>query len=937
MISAAALPPSSLSRSDLRGMSPSLLHSTVIEPNSAFPVDGKVTAQHVVSYFTVALNQPALVVIRMKEGNTTSRCALFLSCKCVRPDANNAAWRLISPEPNKQIVVHPADPAYRPGLLHIAVHYLEASGHSHFQLQVEVHSEFFAFWLQTGGERRVATSAAVAEDTASVKVAGLLGVSASDKAAVSDAASAPVVPTLRTMLSSSAARPLGTPVLSAGVPFTSLYVGDWSGDQRDGLGFQYYAAPEEVVSQMTLIEDSVKDFKHSNVCGNSNGGGDSFCTSGSQQAAAMADMAAVQPLFLLRAFSERFNLPWSSWSVPDTLTPEELARVSFGFRAHSTSHAKSDEVATGSTPNRLADLSPGTSASSPTDSFLLADRASSLPLERVAPYCTAADGIAAIGCAIDALLATEIASSDAGAWQVLPIQPGVEVYAGEWVANQKEGSGAYQWLDRSYVGEWVDGRREGYGLLRRKDGGWYRGQWERHVPHGRGQARLTPGGFLYTGEWRDGRRHGSGALTYPNGITVHGTWVDDELQPHVHVVYEDGSTYDGLWDPENACRQGEGTWTDVRGCKHTHEWQRDIRVGAGQEIYPNGVVLHGVWRADELVNGTYVFPNGDRHVGALDALLHIREGVGTTVSADGASVYTGEWHQDRRCGHGLQTVQRLPQTCQPGEPAANPIVEKYEGEWLDDMRSGQGRLTDGDVIYEGDFMLNCRDGVGVQRNTRTGSFYRGNWKANHRCGAGMYYSATKGITYEGVFLHDCLTSLGTATNIATTEEYTGSWLDGLQQGHGSLQLPNGDVLRGVWHRGVPDTTASVEFIKAEPPADGVRCAGAAVSRYVGGWLDGVRQGAGTQIFRDGSVYEGKWSADRQHGRGRRTAASGEWVECEWQDGRIVEGCIGDVYFTDGSFYRGHLNVAGAPHGAGVLTYPDGTVFDGEFVEGIYQL
>ncbi|KAG5488576.1 hypothetical protein JIQ42_00184 [Leishmania sp. Namibia] len=913
------------------------LQPTMIDPSSPFPVDGNVDAQYPAAYFTVALTQPVLVVIDMKEGSTASRCALFLSCSCPKPDANNAAWRLISPEPIKQIVLHPADPAYRAGMLHIAVHYLEPSGFSHFELRVRVQLEFFAMWLRTGEGARAATGAAAADNMTSVKDARFAGAAASDRVAATDSVVMPTVPTLHKTLAASAARPWDTVASSAGAPFTSLYVGDWRGDQRNGMGLQYYAAPEETASQMALTKSGANEWEDGNRSKNSDTDDDAVCTSASRQVVTTAYADVAQPLMLLRAFSERYNLPWSAWSIPDTLTPEELARFGFRFCFHSAARTRGDNAETGWTSERAAVSVTSTAASSPTGGSSLAGAVVLPAMTPIARCHTAAEGIAALGGAIGASMVAEIMSGRGDAWQVLPVKPGVEVYAGEWVANEKEGRGVYQWLDRSYVGEWVGGRREGFGLLRRQDGRWYRGQWERHVPHGRGEARLTPGGTLYKGEWQDGRRNGSGALTYPNGMTVHGKWVDDELLPRVHVVYQDGSTYDGLWDPKGECRHGQGTWIDMQGCKHTHEWQCDVRVGAGREVYPNGVVLDGVWRAGELVEGTYIFPNGDRYVGSLDTVLHIREGTGTTISRDGASVYIGAWHQDKRCGYGVQTVQKLPRACTSGKPAESPSVERYEGEWLDDVRCGHGRLLDADGVYEGEFALDCRDGVGEQRNTRTGSFYKGSWKSNRRCGAGTYYSATQGITYEGIFMHDRLTGVGTATNTTLAEQYAGSWLDGLQQGHGSLRLSNGDVLHGVWHRGVPETAATVEYVEAEPLADGPPHTRVAVSRYVGGWQGGVREGTGTQIFRDGGVYEGMWRANKRHGRGRCTAASGESVECDWQDGCIVDGCIGSVRFADGSVYHGRVNAAGVPHGAGVLTYPDSTVFEGQFIDGVYQL
>lgn len=944
--------------------------ATAIDPGSDFPTEGAVSATHPVEYFSVTLSESALVVLRMQEANTASRCALFLSCATARPNANSASWRLISPEPVKQLVLHPADPAYHVGVLTIAVHYLETSGQSSFQLRAQVRRNFFAMWLRTGKVSRDAT--AVTGDALSSNAGhNEAGVSKTMRSTLhgvlANAANAPAT-SLSAPSSAFSSAAFSTfavpPAASSGALFTSLYIGDWHGNHREGLGFQYYAAPDDVAAgcdwySVVQAEDSETDaFANHGADGRDAADGPhrpSVSSSHSLQRPSTRSQAAgaaatttaggslANPLLLLRAFSERHNLPWSAWSIPETLTPEELAKLGFG---HSFRLAGQGRLA--ATPNGLEEkatvtASPQSSFDSSLSKLLLT------PPSPAAPCATAMEGLSVLGNAIESFLLAEVRDTELGKWAVLPVQPGVEVYAGEWVANRKEGRGVYQWLDRSYIGEWVAGRREGFGLLRRKDRGWYRGQWEHHVPHGTGEARLMPEDMLYKGEWRDGRRSGRGCLTYPDGTVVHGIWVADALQPDVHIVYADGSTYDGVWGPD-ACREGHGTLTDTEGCRHIHNWSHNTRVGEGKEVYPNGVVLEGTWRDDVPTNAVYVFPNGDRYVGDMDATRHVREGVGTCTSADGLSSYTGGWSHDQRTGHGTFVrhkkrsapasaggsvdgvgVSGVGAAAAAAEDPEAEVVERYDGEWLDDMRSGAGHEENSEEVYDGSFALDRRDGLGTQRNTRTGSLYNGSWKAGCRCGAGSYYSATKDTTYEGVFLHDRLTGSGTATKGGSLEQFSGLWLDGMEQGHGSLRLANGDTLRGVWHRGRPRPDANVEYTDA-PERDAI-----CDSRYVGGWRDGVRHGVGTQVFRDGSVYEGAWENNEQHGHGRRTAVSGESVECDWVRGGIAPNCVATVRFADGSVYTGRVNVAGVPHGAGVLAYPDGTVFQGRFTDGIYQL
>lgn len=77
-------------------------------------------------------------------------------------------------------------------------------------------------------------------------------------------------------------------------------------------------------------------------------------------------------------------------------------------------------------------------------------------------------------------------------------------------------------------------------------------------------------------------------------------------------------------------------------------------------------------------------------------------------------------------------------------------------------------------------------------------------------------------------------------------------------------------------------------------------------KYKGEWSkDGkVRDGIGTQVWPDGSKFEGMWRNGQQHGKGRMTHA-------------------------DGNIYQGDFKYDKA-NGQGILMNVDGAFYDGEW-------
>lgn len=81
-------------------------------------------------------------------------------------------------------------------------------------------------------------------------------------------------------------------------------------------------------------------------------------------------------------------------------------------------------------------------------------------------------------------------------------------------------------LRRMYKGEWhQDGWPSGHGELfvAGKDGGTFRGTWEKGKLEGDGEFISTSGGG-YSGQWSAGVKQGQGTQSWPNGMKFEGSF-----------------------------------------------------------------------------------------------------------------------------------------------------------------------------------------------------------------------------------------------------------------------------------------------------------------------------------------------------------------------------------------------------------------------------
>ena len=104
--------------------------------------------------------------------------------------------------------------------------------------------------------------------------------------------------------------------------------------------------------------------------------------------------------------------------------------------------------------------------------------------------------------------------------------------------------------------------------------------------------------------------------------------------------------------------------------------------------------------------------------------------------------------------------------------------------------------------------------------------------------------------------------------------------------------------------------------------------------YTGQYKNGLRNGLGTLVTKDGEYYHGLWFDDRKSGYGRMITIDGDSYE-----GELING-VADGYGVRKSYlkqrrYEGYFR-AGMKHGRGKEVYSDGSYFRGEYLNGKKQ-
>lgn len=139
------------------------------------------------------------------------------------------------------------------------------------------------------------------------------------------------------------------------------------------------------------------------------------------------------------------------------------------------------------------------------------------------------------------------------------------------------------------------------------------------------------------------------------------------------------------------------------------------------------------------------------------------------------------------------------------------------------------------------------------------------------------------------------------------------------EGETVVTYDNGDVYTGMFSNGLKNGYG--ELLKK----DG--------SEYKGGWMGDLMHGRGTYKYSNGTVYSGSFMYGYPHGTGEMKDPSGNIYKGNFYKARPAGS--GEMLFIDGRKYRGDF-FDGVPDGYGEMEYPDGKKSTGRFIKGVYQ-
>jgi hypothetical protein len=125
------------------------------------------------------------------------------------------------------------------------------------------------------------------------------------------------------------------------------------------------------------------------------------------------------------------------------------------------------------------------------------------------------------------------------------------------------------------------------------------------------------------------------------------------------------------------------------------------------------------------------------------------------------------------------------------------------------------------------------------------------------------------------------------------DEYSGDWIDGRREGHGTQHYMNGDV-------------------------------------YKGQWINDCRHGKGSMTgYLNESEYNGSWCEDRKSGGGEMKFKSGEVLVGKWDFNSLpTQKC--SLMLNNGDLYKGTFNHGMLISGDGSVNFANGESFDGKF-------
>jgi hypothetical protein len=213
--------------------------------------------------------------------------------------------------------------------------------------------------------------------------------------------------------------------------------------------------------------------------------------------------------------------------------------------------------------------------------------------------------------------------------------------------------------------------------------------------------------------------------------------------------------------------------------------------------------------------------------------------------------------------------------------------------------------------YEGDFVDNEPQGLGVCRYANDSRTYRGAWSNGRRLGYGEV-TWPDGRVLKGSFMDEVAYGVLTWRD---SRVYEGQLVNDEMSGLGVLIWTDDLTISSVY--GYRLSTWYSEAIRKSDLSKPVNCCA-----YIGQFRDNMMNGYGFMLKESGDYYEGEWCNAAFHGQGAFVLPNHDFYIGRWVEG-VMQG-----YGTSKNYQGMHRQ--GLKHGVGKLEKPTGT-YEGNFV------
>jgi hypothetical protein len=220
---------------------------------------------------------------------------------------------------------------------------------------------------------------------------------------------------------------------------------------------------------------------------------------------------------------------------------------------------------------------------------------------------------------------------------------------------------------------------------------------------------------------------------------------------------------------------------------------------------------------------------------------------------------------------------------------------------------------------------NCYNGKGTFI-FKDGSKYGGSFLRGKPHGQGTYHYKD-GSVYTGSFHQGLKHGLGKMT-FKSKDVYTGHFEKGTISGEGKMTYANGDIYLGIWQQGKFNGLGKYLFSNGD--------------RYEGNFVNGTFTGTGRFTKTDGTYYEGEWLENKKNGNGK-SYKNGELTNTFFKMDVLVDenntkvSSESNFPLNNSKKFENDVlincNDEYCHNTKGKLTYKDGSVFTGDFING----